>query len=96
VKYITFSDKCKQNLQRKRRIKTMEMSLNNGFCEVDQMEMETINGGSIGAALVCVCAGVIGVVAGPPTVITGAVAVGCWYAGSALIAAGGVVGACGY
>lgn len=59
------------------------------------MEMEAVNGDSIGGALVCVCAGVIGVAAGPPAVITGAVAIGCWYAGSVLIVAGGVVGAIG-
>lgn len=74
----------------------MEMTLNCGFCEIDQVEMEAVNGGSVGGALVCVCAGAIGVIAGPPAAITGAVAVGCWYAGSVLIAAGGIAGAIGY
>lgn len=82
--------------KKKRRLEMMEMILNNGFYEVNQMEMEAINGGSIGGALVCACAGIIGVVAGPPAVITGAVATGCWYVGSALIAVGGVAGALGY
>ena len=45
VKYITFSDKCKQNLFRKGDIKTMEMVLNNGFYEMTQDEMMEIVGG---------------------------------------------------
>ncbi len=72
----------------------MELSAN--FNELSVDEMENVDGGSVGGALVCVCAGAIGIIAGPPAAITGAVAVGCWYAGSALIAAGGVAGALGY
>lgn len=74
----------------------MNMTLSNGFCELSLDQLENVDGGSIGGALVCICAGVIGVVAGPPAIITGTIAVGCWYTGSALIAVGGVVGALGY
>lgn len=74
----------------------MELAISNGFCELSYNELECTNAGSVGAAVVCIAAGAIGVLAGPPAAITGAVAVGCWYAGSVLIAAGGVAGAVGY
>lgn len=73
----------------------MQAILSNGFYEINEEEVQNINGGSVGGALVGVCAGAIGIIAGPPAVITGTVAVGCWYVGSALIAAGGVAGALG-
>lgn len=74
----------------------MENVMLNGFADLSLSEMDIVNGGGVGAALVCICAGAIGVIAGPPAVITGTVAVGCWYVGSALIGIGGVVGALGY
>lgn len=74
----------------------MDLVLSNGFCEMTTIEMDEINGGSIGAALVGICAGAIGIIGGPPAAITGTVAVGCWYLGSTLIAVGGVLSGVGY
>lgn len=65
------------------------------FYVLSQDEIESVDGGSVGGALVGVCAGAIGIITGPPAMITGTVAVGLWYAGSALIAAGGIASGIG-
>ena len=42
----------------------MDLVLSNGFCEMTTIEIDEINGGSIGAALVGICAGAIGMILG--------------------------------
>lgn len=88
-KYADFSRACKE-----RRIK-MEIVLSNNLCEMTLSDIENVNGGSVAGVVGAIAVGVIGVVAGPPAVVTGTVATVAWYTGSALIAAGGVASALG-
>lgn len=74
----------------------MESVLNNSmFNTLTMDEMLDVEGGGWATTLGCIAVGVIGIVAGPPAIITGSVAVFCWYAGSTLIATAGVLSAVG-
>lgn len=69
----------------------MEMVLNNGFCEFSQDELESISAGSWIAGFGATALGVLGIVAGPPSWITGAVAIGAYYVCTGSVAVAGFV-----
>ncbi len=69
----------------------MEMVLNNGFCEFSQAELESISAGGWIAGIGAPARGILGVVAGPPSWITGAVAVGAYYVCTGSVAVAGFV-----
>ena len=68
----------------------MEMVLNNGLCEISRDELENINAGGWIAGIGATALGVLGVLAGPPSWITGAVAVGAYYVCTGSVAIAGV------
>jgi len=71
----------------------MELAMANGFFELSQDEMMVVDGGEgVGLAIACTLAGAAGIWFGPPGFIAAVkVASVCWYAGSTLVAVGGVV-----
>ncbi len=69
----------------------MEMILTNEFCEFSQNELENINAGGWIAGIGATALGVLGVVAGPPSWITGTVAVGAYYACTGSVAISGFI-----
>lgn len=74
----------------------LEISLNQGmFIDLGQEQMELINGGGWASVVGAIAVGAIGVIAGPPAIITGTIAVGAWYVGSVCIAGAGVLSAFG-
>ncbi len=69
----------------------MDMTLSNGFCEFSQDELESISAGGFIAGIGATALGILGVVAGPPSWITGTVAVGAYYLCTGSVAVAGFV-----
>ena len=68
----------------------MEMVLNNGFCEMTHDEIMELEGGSWITGIGATALGVFGIISGPPSWITGAVAVGAWYVSAGSVGLAGI------